>query len=206
MKKTLTALFCLMVFAQFSPKTLALTTADNITLPTPVVTGGMPIMDALKNRQTNIKFSKTPLPLQMLSDLLWAADGVNRSDGKHTASSASSIRTITVYAVLPEAIYKYDPQANSLMAFSKEDVRPIIGAYPLILLYTGNLNGQSKYLAAVECGFIGQNVYLYSAANNLNSMFLYNINNAALYSKLDLKLGEEVLFAQVVGFRPDAKK
>ena len=90
---------------------------------------------------------------------------------------------------------------HTLVAFSKEDVRPIIGdtKAPLILLYVANLSRQSKYLASVDCGFIGQNVYLYSAANNLNTIFLYGVNTSALNYKLELKLGEEVLFAQLVG-------
>ena len=113
-------------------------------------------------------------------------------------------QVITIYAALPDGLYKYNPQMHTLEAFSKEDIRPIVGTKaPLILLYVANLARQSKYLASVDCGFIGQNVYLYSAANNLNTIFLYGVNSSALNYKLDLNLGEEVLFAQVVGFAPE---
>ncbi len=174
---------------------------EDIKLPEPVMTGGMSLMEALQNRHSSVKFGKEEIPLQQLSELLWAANGQNRPDGKRTTPSALNAQVITLYAALPDGIYKYDPTTHSLVAFSKEDIRPIIGntKAPLILLYVANLGRQSKYLAAVDCGFIGQNVYLYSAANNLNTIFLYGVNTSALNYKLELKLGEEVLFAQLVG-------
>ena len=129
--------------------------------------------------------------------------GENRPDGKRTAPSALNTQVITIYVALQDGIYKYNPQMHTLEAFSKEDIRPIIGSKaPVILLYVANLARQSKYLAAVDCGFIGQNVYLYSAANNLNTVFLYGVNSSALNYKLGLKLGEEVLFAQLVSNAP----
>ena len=174
---------------------------DDIKLPEPSVTGGMSLMEALKNRHSSTKFSKDEIPLQTLSELLWAADGENRPDGKRTAPSALNSQVITIYAALKDGIYKYNPQMHTLEAFSKEDIRPIIGSKaPVILLYVANLSRQSKYLAAVDCGFIGQNVYLYSAANNLNTVFLYGVNSSSLNYKLQFKLGEEVLFAQLVGY------
>lgn len=188
-----------------STKAYSQSVMPDIKLPEPNITGGAPIMDAYKNRKTSDKFSKVPLSLQALSDMLWAADGENRPDGKRTAPSALNAQVITIYVAFPEGIYKYDPKMHNLSSFSKEDIRPIVGKYPLVLLYVANLARQSKYLASVDCGFIGQNVYLFSAANNLNTAFLYGVNSIALNNKLELKLGEEVLFAQVVGYPPEVK-
>ena len=177
---------------------------DDIKLPEPCLSGGMSLMEALQNRHSSIKFSKKEIPLQTLSEILWAANGVNRPDGKRTTPSALNAQVITIYAVLQDGIYKYNPQMHTLEAFSREDIRPIVGSTkaPLILLYVANLGKQSKYLAGVDCGFIGQNVYLYSAANGLNTTFLYGVNSSALNYKLELRLGEEVLFAQLVGYAP----
>lgn len=189
---------CLAAPAGFSKVVL-----DDIKLPEPDVKGSVTLMEALKNRHSSIKFSKEEIPLQTISELLWAADGENRPDGKRTAPSALNTQVITIYAALQDGIYKYNPQMHTLEAFSKEDIRPIVGTKaPVILLYVANLGRQSKYLAAVDCGFIGQNVYLYSAANDLNTIFLYGVNSSALNYKLGLKLGEEVLFAQLVGKNP----
>ena len=174
---------------------------EDIKLPEPVMTGGMSLMEALQNRHSSVKFAKDEIPLQQLSELLWAANGKNRPDGKRTTPSALNSQVITLYVALKDGIYKYEPDTHTLSAFSKEDIRPIIGntKAPLILLYVANLSRQSKYLAAVDCGFIAQNVYLYSAANDLNTIFLYGVNTSALNIKLDLSLGQEVLFAQLVG-------
>ena len=184
----------------FSLKAGAETVAQDIKLPEPQMTGGMSLMDALKNRKSDVKFSKEQLPVEVLSNLLWAADGVNRPDGKRTAPSAMNAQVITIYAATPDGIYKYNADTHTLSAFSKEDVRPIVGKYPLVLMYVANLSRQSKYYASVDAGFIGQNVYLFCAANNLNTIFLYSANTYALSNKLGLKLGEEVIFAQVVGY------
>ena len=180
-------------------------TAPDIKLPEPNITGGTPIMDAFKNRKTSDKFSKTPLELQLLSDLLWAADGKNRPDGKRTAPSALNAQVISIYVAFPEGLYRYDPASHTLVSFSKEDIRPIVGKFSTILLYVADLSKQSKYLASVDCGFVGQNVYLFSAANNLNTAFLYGINSMALDAKLNFKLGQEVIFAQIVGYPPNVK-
>jgi len=177
---------------------------DDIKLPEPVMTGSMPLMDALKNRKSSMKFAKKELSLQVISEILWAANGQNRPDGKRTTPSALSINNISIFVVMKDGLYRYEPKLHELEAFSREDVRPIIGVKaPLILLYVADLSRQSKFLSSVDCGFIGQNVYLYSAANNLNTTFLYGVNSSALNYQLDLGLGKEVLFAQVVGFAPE---
>lgn len=206
MKKLKSLFVCLAVIAGLSiaaGSAFSKVVMDDIKLPEPVITGGMSLMEALKNRHSSTKFTKDEVPLQKISELLWAADGENRPDGKRTAPSALNTQVITIYVALQDGIYKYNPQMHTLEAFSKEDIRPIIGSKaPVILLYVANLARQSKYLAAVDCGFIGQNVYLYSAANNLNTVFLYGVNSSALNYKLGLKLGEEVLFAQLVSNAP----
>ncbi len=206
MKKLKSLFVCLAVIAGLSiaaGSAFSKVVMDDIKLPEPVITGGMSLMEALKNRHSSTKFTKDEVPLQKISELLWAADGENRPDGKRTAPSALNTQVITIYVALQDGIYKYNPQMHTLEAFSKEDIRPIIGSKaPVILLYVANLARQSKYLAAVDCGFIGQNVYLYSAANNLNTVFLYGVNSSALNYKLGLKLCEEVLFAQLVSNAP----
>ena len=206
MKKLKSLFVCLAVIAGLSiaaGSAFSKVVMDDIKLPEPVITGGMSLMEALKNRHSSTKFTKDEVPLQKISELLWAADGENRPDGKRTAPSALNTQVITIYVALQDGIYKYNPQMHTLEAFSKEDIRPIIGSKaPVILLYVANLARQSKYLAAVDCGFIGQNVYLYSAANDLNTVFLYGVNSSALNYKLGLKLGEEVLFAQLVSNAP----
>lgn len=176
---------------------------DDIKLPEPVMTGSMPLMETLQNRKSALKFSKEEIPLQTISEILWAANGQNRPDGKRTTPSAMNTYNINIFVALKDGLYRYDSKLHELEAFSREDIRPVMGTKaPLILLYIADLSKQSKFLSSVDCGFIGQNVYLYSAANNLNTAFLYGVNASALNYQLDLGLGQEVLFAQIIGYPP----
>lgn len=87
----------------------------NIILPSPVKTGGKPLMDALNLRSSARDFSSTELTLQELSDLLWAADGINRPEsGKRTAPTAMNVQDVEVYVILPSGIYLYMPKENIL--------------------------------------------------------------------------------------------
>ena len=176
---------------------------DDIKLPKPIMTDSMPLMEALQNRKSTMKFSKEEIPLQTISEILWAANGQNRPDGKRTTPSALNTNNINIFVALKDGLYRYDAKLHELEAFSREDIRPVMGTKaPLILLYIADLSKQSKFLSSVDCGFIGQNVYLYSAANNLNTIFLYGVNASALNYQLDLGLGQEVLFAQLIGYPP----
>ena len=110
------------------------------------------------------------------------------------------MKEIKIFVVLPSGLYAYLPEENALKAISKEDYRPIVGKYPLTLLYVADLGMQSKHFASVDCGFIGQNVYLFSAANGLNAWFRADIQQTVLSAKMRLGLSQEVLFAQTVGY------
>lgn len=203
MKKILTTLFILALLTTSTNIATAKSAQSDIKLPDPIKSGGMPIMDAFANRHTSIKFAKEEIPQQILSNLLWAADGINRPDGKRTAPSALNTQNITIYVATDDTIYKFDPQTNTLISLAKDNLSLITGVKaPITLIYVAKLGLQSKHLATVDCGFIAQNVYLFSAANNLNTMFMYGVNSSALNYKLNLSLGEEVLFAQPVGYPP----
>lgn len=178
----------------------------DIQLSAPQTDGGMPLYEALKNRKTDRSISQQELDEQMLSNLLWAANGVNREDGKRTAPSAMNAQEISIFAVMPKGVYYYYPKGHFLKRIMKEDLRPIVGNVPLTLIYVGDLSRQSKTTAACDCGFIGQNVYLFAAANGLSTCFRGDINNIAVAEKLELKLGQEVLYGQSIGYKGEGKK
>ena len=90
----------------------------------PQVDGGRPFMQVLKDRKTSREFSPEKLPLQILSNLLWAAFGVNRSDsGKRTAPSANNRQEIDIYVAMAEGLYLYDAKSQALMPLLAEDIR-----------------------------------------------------------------------------------
>ena len=186
----------------------------DITLPSPHMEGGKPLMAALKDRQTARAFSVNPLPLQVLSDLLWAACGINRSDsGNRTAPSARNWQEIDIYVVLPEGTYVYDAKAHVLQAVIKGDLRELTGMQdfaataPLNLVYvadTSKMTGASPENIALysgaDTGFISQNVYLFCASEGLATVVRGLVDRAALAKALSLPEHRIVVLAQTVGY------
>ena len=97
-----------------------------IKLPPPVTQGGKPLMQALKERHSDREFSPEKLPLQTLSNLLWAADGMNRP-GKRTAPWARNWQEIDIYVALPEGLYLYDAGSSTLKPVLAKDIRALTG-------------------------------------------------------------------------------
>jgi nitroreductase len=173
-------------------------------------------MQALSHRHTTRAFRDQALPRQTLSNLLWAAFGVNREsmDNGHpggrpgrTAPSAMNSQDIELYVVLAEGVYIYDAMQNSLHPVAASDVRFKIGAAPAIhaavtIVYVGPAKDTFEQ---VDTGFIGQNVYLFAASEGLNAWF-YSLQgtkeNSAASAALNLGTGQVPLYAQSVGFPP----
>ena len=113
---TLTLLFSLTAFA-----------ADPIQLPGPKMEGGKPLMQALKDRMSSRSFGEEKLSMQTLSNLLWAAFGVNRSDGRRTAPSAKNWQEIDIYVAMPEGAFLWDHAKNVLVPIEPKDIRALTG-------------------------------------------------------------------------------
>ena len=72
-----------------------------IQLPPPQIHGGKPVMEALSLRSSNRDFADEDLPDQTLSNLLWAAFGINRpGSGLRTAPSAVDWMETDIYVVM----------------------------------------------------------------------------------------------------------
>ena len=183
-----------------------------IQLPKPEISAGMPLMQALARRQTTRAFLDKPLPLQTLSNLLWAAFGVNRPrDVKpglgRTAPSAMNKQEVELDVVLAQGVYVYDAEANLLRPVVAGDLRAKMGAPPagqaaVTLVYVA---GANLDYAQVDVGFIGQNVYLFAASEGLNAWFyaLHGQQDAtAVAAALKLSAEKRPLYAQSVGYPP----
>jgi len=179
-----------------------------IELPKPQMTGGMPLMQALSARKTTRAFMDKPLPPQTLSNLLWAAFGVNRTrDAKpglgRTAPSARNTQDITLEVALADGVYLYDAEKNELRPVIAGDVRGTISPAPAAhsaatILYVAPVRDD---YAQVDVGFIGQNVYLFAASEGLNAWF-YTVHAQEVATKLGLGTDKTVLYAQSVGYSP----
>jgi nitroreductase len=173
----------------------------------------MPLMSALKLRRSTREYSDRPLPPQILSDLLWAAFGINRPSGDRTAPYWRHIMVIDVYAAMADGVWLYEPKEHRLLPYLKGDIRgqtglqDFVATAPLNLIYvahgermTGVSPEDRRLYASVDAGFIGQNVYLFCASEGLATVF----RGAVDYKKLDrtMKLPDQqfVTFAQTVGY------
>ena len=181
-----------------------------IQLPKPQMTAGMPLMQALAERKTTRAFLDKPMPQQTLSNLLWAAFGVNRPREVkpglgRTAPSAMNKQEIEIDVVLASGVYVYDAEASLLRPVAGGDVRAKMGAPPaglaaVTLVYVAQANPD---YAQVDAGFIGQNVYLFAASEGLNAWFyaLHGQQDAtAVAAALKLPAGKRPLYAQSVGY------
>jgi nitroreductase len=182
-------------------------------LPPPNEMGGMPLMAALKLRRSIREYADKALPSQVLSDLLWAAFGVNRASGDRTAPYWRHVMVIDVYAAMADGVWLYDPKAHALSLYLKDDIRADTGLQdfvakaPLNLIYVAHgermvdVSPEDRRLyASVDSGFIGQNVYLYCASEGLASVFRGAVDYTKLTRRMKLPDQQFVTFAQTVGY------
>jgi SagB-type dehydrogenase family enzyme len=184
-----------------------------VALPAPQTEGGMPLMRALKERATKREFSPRKLPPQVLSNLLWAAFGINRPDGRRTAPSAVNWQEIDVYVVMAEAAYRYDAKANTLQPVAAGDLRALTGTQdfvagaPLNLVYVADYSrmktnsAESKLTnSSADTGFIAQNVYLFCASEGLATVVRGGFKRDELPKALHLRADQYVTLTQTVGY------
>ncbi|MCJ7663831.1 MAG: SagB/ThcOx family dehydrogenase [Desulfobacterales bacterium] len=185
-----------------------------IQLLKPQTEGGRPLMQVLKDRKSSRDFSSKELSLQVLSNMLWAACGVNRTDsGKRTAPSASNRQEIDIYVATAHGLYLYDAKAHTLQPVLAEDIRSMTGGQqfvqevPVNLIYVadqarmGKRTSEDKVLyPAADTGFISQNVYLYCASEGLATVVRGSIDRPALEKAMRLRPKQKVILAQSVGY------
>jgi nitroreductase len=182
-------------------------------LPTPAHQGGKPLMEALMLRRSIRAYAPVPLPLQLLSDLLWAANGVNRPTGDRTAPYWRHIMVTDIYAAMADGVWLYEPQTHVLQPYLGADIRAetglqdFVGTAPLNLIYVAHgermtdIKAEERRLyASVDAGFIGQNVYLFCASAGLATVFRGAVPYDVLAKKLALPPEQFVTFAQTIGY------
>lgn len=195
-----------------------------ITLPRHESDGGKSVLAALQERRTNRNISDKPLPIQMLSNLLWAAFGVNREQGNsgkpgRTAPSASNSQEIDLYVATPEGVYLYEAVPHRLTPVVTGDFRARSGRgaatkAPVNIFYVvdlaryvleGNpdrrINDPEVQKSYYYCasGLIAQSVYLFAASQGLAAWF-HNCNKDDTAREFKLRPQQKVLFAQTVGY------
>jgi SagB-type dehydrogenase family enzyme len=189
---------------------------DIIKLNPPDLNKGISVMQALKKRKTQRDITDKKLTLQQLSDLLWAADGINRPDGKRTAPAAIAIYSVDIYAVLPEGVYFYDVAKHELKPVAKGDFRKLAGMQdfvfiaPVNLVYVLNLKGwrnaqrpvsdeKRDLWVHVEVGLVAQNINLYCASEGLGATVRGMIDQKKFSEVIKVR-PEQVVLAHTIGY------
>jgi SagB-type dehydrogenase family enzyme len=207
------------VFISFCASLVTLTGLNaqeltEIKLNAPNKSRGSAVMKALSDRQSIREFDAKDLALQDLSDLLWAANGVNREDGKRTAPSALNRQEIVVYVIRKDGAYLYDATAHSLKPVSKGDHRQAIASgqdfaavAPVSLVLVANLdvlgdpaNDGTKLTASVDGGIVDQNINIFCAAVGLATVPRGTMNRDELKKALKLTDKQMLILNNPVGY------
>jgi len=189
-----------------------------VMLPRPEREGGMPLMQALNQRRSGRSFMNRNMPLQTLSNLLWAAFGINRKEsGKRTAPSSEMLLEIDIYVTTAQGSFLYRAEDHSLQKLGDEDIRACTGKQEFVkdaavnLVYVSDFTKfpetsdpskeQLKYqISKTHCGFIGQNVYLFCASEGMATVFRGWFDAEQIHDKMGLRPDQHVMFTQSVGY------
>lgn len=175
---------------------------------------GNPLMQLLAKRSSSREFSSEPLPVNILSNMLWAASGINRPEsGNRTAPTANNRQEIDIYVATAAGLYLYDAKSNLLKPILAEDIRGVTGNQAFVkeaavnLIYVADyaklssLSDEVKNMyASAATGFISENVYLYCASEGLSTVIRASINRPALAKVMGLRPDQRIILAQSVGY------
>jgi nitroreductase len=194
----------------------------SIQLLKPETGSGNSFMQALWKRRSSRQFSPEPLPVEVLSNLLWAGFGINRPDGKRTAPSARNSQDIDIYVILPDGLYLYDAKVNQLKPMLAQDLRGLAGTQgfvkeaPVNLIYVcdyakmaeeavsemaDKTSDEAKiFFSGAHTGVIAQNIYLYCASEGLATVVRGMIDIPALAKAMKLRPDQKITLGQTVGY------
>jgi len=170
-------------------------TGKELALIAPQKTGGMPLMEALSLRSSGRNFGDKSLSEQDLSNVLWAAWGTNREDGRRTVPTARNKQNVSLYVVLTTGIWEYNATKHSLMLIRAGEFTQNFQS-PTTLLYAAP--AENEAVSGMHVGSMYQNVGLYAASANLINRVKMSGRNA-LDTMLTLPKGYKVFVVQVVG-------
>jgi len=190
--------------------------ADSIIrLPEPDKTLDVTLMQALSDRKSQRDFAEQPLSLEELSTLLWAANGVNREDGRRTAPSAVNAQDIDIYVCMADGAYLYDAAQSRLLRITPDDLRAAVAGRqpmdaPLFLVMVADLSRYPEGLAAqrplvesfacMDAGYVSGNIGLYCAAAGLATVPRASMDKEALAEALRLTDSQMPVLNNPVGY------
>jgi SagB-type dehydrogenase family enzyme len=171
-------------------------------------------MDCLQARESKREFAADKISPGLLSDLLWAANGVNRPDsGKRTAPTAVNWQDIDIYVATADGLFLFLPKEHALKTILRQDVRAATGTQafvkdvPVNLIYVSDYkklptgtDEDRRFYSGTHTGFISQNVYLFCASQGLATVVRGLVDRDAMAKVMKLRPEQHVTFAQSVAY------
>ena len=185
-----------------------------IKLPPPNLNSGKSLMQSLQARKSSRDFSTKKLPVEVLSNLLWAACGINGPEsGRRTAPSAVNWQKVDIYVAMADGLYLYNAKEHVLKPVINQDIRALTGKQtfvkdaPVNLIYVadysrmGGANAEERNsYSAADTAFIAQNVYLYCASEGLATVVRGSIDRDGLAKAMQLLDNQKIVLSQTVGY------
>ena len=159
--------------------------------------GKATLVEVLKNRRSEREYSKEALSDQVLSNVLWAACGINRpAEKKITAPSAINAQDVIVFVCRSDGAFRYDALNNTLIKVSSKDLRKDVAANqafsavaPVSLVLVSDLNkfrSPRAELGAMDAGYVSENICLICTAMGLKTVPRATMNKEVLSKELGL--------------------
>lgn len=186
-----------------------------IKLPKPNLKRAGTVMKALSERHSTREYVSKALSMADLSDLLWAANGINRNDsGKRTAPSALNKQDVDVYVVMPEGSYLYDAKNHQLNLVAEGDHRGAVAggqafvkSAPLSLVLISDIsrfgdvkNVRNQLMGAMDAGIVSQNISLFCSSASLATVPRASMDFDQLKKVLKLKDSQMPMMNHPVGY------
>lgn len=209
MKKTLLPLLTFLCIG------ITLSAQNTIKLNEPNKQRGVPVMQAFENKKPISTFESKTISIQDLSDLLWAANGINRTEtSKITMPTVQNSHDIDIYVALEEAVYLYDAFSNSLSLITEGDHRDASGkktdeSLPPCTLYLvcdaskhrpGNDSSHASDMNKVNAGVVSQNISLFCAGTGLGTKPGMGMNKTKLRKVLKLTDSQDLVLNHRIGY------
>lgn len=209
MKKNMLKTAAALVFTVSA--TVSCSAQEQISLPQPSKSLETTVIEALQNRRSERVFAEKQMSDQDLASLLWAANGINREDGRRTAPSAINAQDIDIYVVRADGTYLWDAKENTLKRVSDEDLRPLVAKgqdfvlqAPVSLVLVSDksrFGNRPANFAQADAGYVSQNICLYCSAAGWACCPRASMDTEGLKKALQLSESQEPMLNNTVGYR-----
>ena len=191
---------------------------ETIKLPRPDTKGQVTVAQAINHRRNISDFTSEPLRLDQVAQLAWAAQGITDEEtGSRATPSAGAIYPMQLHIVLPDGLYRYNPESHSITKTINKDIRrslnlatysePVVSKALCSFIISGSARKvEAKYrnkgerFICLEAGHIAQNLQLQAVALGLGSATIGSLDSKKVAKICNLDALQEPLYIISAGY------